>query len=503
MKILLADDTELIREGLKSMLLQLPNPAICPEIRTACNGAEALSLMREHPVDLLITDIRMPDVDGIELMRQCRLQWANTSIVVISGYDDFKYAQQAIEYGASAYLLKPVDKQELYRVVEKAWQSANARRATIVNTSYSLFVNYLRGESSNAGILEQMKRTYPFLSGACALMLIGFPGTGYIGEEQNRNASLLCNRLGRPFLCMEDRSEIIVLAPYPVDIRKYYPNLEQDFHGICIAYTMVGREADAFKTAYQQVRNIYVHRLLYPGKNVLCQEDIAGMRTDFTVPHRKIEQMTELTGTAADEALTKRLSELFDRQKLVQYSIGYTLALCDTVYRAMRQTALSIPGGEAVDLERVKSPLTFATMREYLVNVNERLLSLNQLAHTYMQSRNDTYIMELAIQYIRRNYPKPITLAMVSNEVSLNYAYFSAMFSKYTGKTFSEYLRNTRMEKAKELLRQPDISIAEVAAKVGYENYKSFYRAFKDAVGTTPVEYQQKKYRIHREDEKQ
>ena len=132
MKILLADDTELIREGLKSMLLQLPNPAICPEIRTACNGAEALSLMREHPVDLLITDIRMPDVDGIELMRQCRSQWANTSIVVISGYDDFKYAQQAIEYGASAYLLKPVDKQELYRVVEKAWQSANARRATIV-----------------------------------------------------------------------------------------------------------------------------------------------------------------------------------------------------------------------------------------------------------------------------------------------------------------------------------------------------------------------------------
>ena len=84
MKILLADDTELIREGLKSMLLQLPNPAICPEIRTACNGAEALSLMREHPVDLLITDIRMPDVDGIELMRQCRSQWANTSIVVIS-----------------------------------------------------------------------------------------------------------------------------------------------------------------------------------------------------------------------------------------------------------------------------------------------------------------------------------------------------------------------------------------------------------------------------------
>ena len=181
-KVLIADDEVKVGQLVKRLIQWDRLGLTC--IGLVTDGQTAYEKILSESPDIVITDIRMPDVDGIELMRQCRSQWANTSIVVISGYDDFKYAQQAIEYGASAYLLKPVDKQELYRVVEKAWQSANARRATIVNTSYSLFVNYLRGESSNAGILEQMKRTYPFLSGACALMLIGFPGTGYIGESK-------------------------------------------------------------------------------------------------------------------------------------------------------------------------------------------------------------------------------------------------------------------------------------------------------------------------------
>ena len=90
---------------------------------------------------------------------------------------------------------------------------------------------------------------------------------------------------------------------------------------------------------------------------------------------------------------------------------------------------------------------------------------------------------------------RPITLAVVSNEVSLNYAYFSNAFRKHTGKTFSEYLRDIRLDAAKKLLRQPDIRISEVAERVGYDSYKSFYRAFKDSAGVTPAEYQQKLYR--------
>lgn len=75
--------------------------------------------MERIPADLLITDIRMPDMDGIALMERCRRLWPQTSVIVVSGYDEFKYAQKAIEYGARAYLLKPIDKAELFRAVEK------------------------------------------------------------------------------------------------------------------------------------------------------------------------------------------------------------------------------------------------------------------------------------------------------------------------------------------------------------------------------------------------
>ena len=119
MKFLLADDTELIREGLKSMLLQLPNPAICPEIRTACNGAEALSLMREHPVDLLITDIRMPVLTGLEMIQKASEQGVKCHFIVVSGYKYFDYAQKALKYGVEDYLLKPIDEDELNRQLQK------------------------------------------------------------------------------------------------------------------------------------------------------------------------------------------------------------------------------------------------------------------------------------------------------------------------------------------------------------------------------------------------
>lgn len=94
LKVIVADDMEMIREGIKAMLEQLPSGAGALEIRTASSGAEAVRLMERIPADLLITDIRMPDMDGIALMERCRRLWPQTSVIVVSGYDEFKYAPE-------------------------------------------------------------------------------------------------------------------------------------------------------------------------------------------------------------------------------------------------------------------------------------------------------------------------------------------------------------------------------------------------------------------------
>ena len=120
-------------------------------------------------------------------------------------------------------------------------------------------------------------------------------------------------------------------------------------------------------------------------------------------------------------------------------------------------------------------PLEFETMREYLLFANDQLLRLHRAAQDQGSGR-DSLAIDRAEAYIRANYMRPITLAVVSNEVSLNYAYFSNSFKKQTGRTFSEYLRDIRLDAAKKLLRQPDIRISEVAERVGYDSYKSFSR---------------------------
>ena len=100
--------------------------------------------------------------------------------------------------------------------------------------------------------------------------------------------------------------------------------------------------------------------------------------------------------------------------------------------------------------------------------------------------------LNAAIRYIHENYHKPLDLAMVSNHVSLNYAYFSNLFKKNVGKGFTEYLRDVRMDKARKLLIETDYKISEIAAMVGYESYKSFTRVFRDVMGMQPTEYRQR-----------
>lgn len=120
MDILIVEDQRRIAEGLSVMLSSCKEDGIQIE-RTliADNGVQALKMLEQQPVDLLITDIRMPIMDGLELMRRCSVQHRDVPFIILSGYDDFKYAQKAIEYGAKAYLLKPVDRAALYAAIRR------------------------------------------------------------------------------------------------------------------------------------------------------------------------------------------------------------------------------------------------------------------------------------------------------------------------------------------------------------------------------------------------
>lgn len=493
LKVIVADDMEMIREGIKAMLEQLPSGAGALEIRTASSGAEAVRLMERIPADLLITDIRMPDMDGIALMERCRRLWPQTSVIVVSGYDEFKYAQKAIEYGARAYLLKPIDKAELFRAVEKVRADKlldtgrTDSRARTEKSRRALFFHYIQGGGENTELCQLMTGRYPFLTGSCDLLLIGFPGGEAEAETLRRR---LTARIPENALLLGSAKELVLAAAAGCDIEAMlYSIADLKFTSALVRGV---RGTGGLREAYRQACDIFVHRLLYPGKRLLTAEDISKMSTDFTIPHAEVERLGDMVGIGAESELSRALTGLFERKKLAGYGIGYTLALCDTLYRVLRKIEKKLHTG--AELEPIHMPLEFETMREYLLFANDQLLRLHRAARDQGSGR-DNLAIDRAEAYIRANYMRPITLAVVSNEVSLNYAYFSNSFKKQTGRTFSEYLRDIRLDAAKKLLRQPDIRISEVAERVGYDSYKSFYRAFKESSGMTPAEYQQKQYR--------
>lgn len=511
-RILIVDDQARIREGIGAIL---KNHFENIETDTASDGAEAFLLMQRKIPRLVITDIRMPDMDGIELMRKAKEEFSDTQFIVVSGYDDFSYAQKAIEYGARAYLLKPLDRDALllavgrlydeYERKETARQGQNVRQETPGKEQEKprfaeRLLLYLKGGVSEKPFGEDLLNEYPLLKGNYRFILFGIPIRGL---EEGRDAlrQRLCRIAekyteGTDSLLLKDKNEMILIsAPSLKDDTDLLVRARECSAG-SIAVGEVFKGPDRLQEAYAQVKEIAVHHLLFPGNRYLTEQDISEMNTDFTIPYREVETICNLMGTGQDDEIKKYISGIFERKRLCSYRIGFAMALCDTLYRSLRATEEPLRNAgiaSGADISMTNHLPEYCSMHAYLVKLQEEMLKLHHTAARYKEVYKENAKMEEAISYMKKNYAKELTLAMVSNEVSLNYAYFSNTFQKYTGKPFMIFLRDIRMEEGKKLLADTGLSIAEISERVGYDSYKSFSRSFKGVEGITPAEYRRKK----------
>ena len=500
--ILVVDDQAKIREGIRSMLMG-QREGLETETETASGGLEALEKIHRKRPQLVITDIRMPGMDGIALMEAVHDQYPEVRSLVVSGYDDFKYAQKAIEYGAKGYLLKPLERELLVQAVDRVIQEVeleNKRRMAGSETKdvRKFLLSYLKGTGPWPDSPRYLAREYPFLEEGYVLLYLGYPG--YRGEVP---AGKILPQLlaGVDHILLQGPEEAVAVCSRSLVLSQARQCAEGQKTTV-ISVSGEYRGVGDLPRAYAQAREIYVHRFLFPDHRLLTQEEIENLRPDFTVPYRRVERIRDMLGACDEADIVAYISEIFDRKTLSSYRIGYTLALCDCVYRAVRAVEREI---ELKDMEETeekerekerRSPgslMDFAGMREYLLALKEELLRLNCRVRQYREKYRENADMEKAIAYMKANYRRQLTLAMVSNSVSLNYAYFSNAFRKYTGMTFLEYLRDIRIAESKRLLAETDLRIGQVAEAVGYDSYKNFSRVFKEAVGVTPVDYRRGK----------
>ena len=527
MRVVIADDEEKV-----CLLIQklVDWTAMDMEIvGVAHNGLEALELIETRRPDLMITDIRMPGCDGIELIRRARQLDPALEFIIVSGYRHFEYAQSALKYGAGDYLLKPIKKDELTATLEKMhgrWlrrteqlsreeQMRLRLQSDLDRLRSGMFGDLLSGVRLPDG-LEAFNRAYRYHMEPGNFQIFGvkvdcdeaiFSAGGFdVVEEkvaQIFRAALegRCTEFER---CFQGSRAWGVLNYRPDDAPAVRRSLRAALDELLVQRSFVAGEftlgiggaqpspaglaasLDEARAALDQRLVEGTGRLLTAPEGGGCPA-AAALAAEFgRSMQTALELLNPMMALEAIEAMRAGL------ENAGGYTGGELLRLtaeaCGTWYLLARNLQYDVPGGDTLR-ER------FARRADLCASADDVWCCLRGMLSEAMQvlseqkRQADTRPIRTAKQYIQEHYADPLTLEWVINIVGFSGSYFSSLFKKETGQNFLEYLSEVRMNRAKELLRETNLSVAEVCVRVGYSDLKYFTKSFKKATGLKPGEF--------------
>ena len=513
-KLLIVDDEKFIRKGIRA-ILEKANTAF-GEIFEAKNGKEGLEAIRKEKFDLVITDIRMPLIDGIAFMMEASKLLNKPKFIVLSGYDDFNYAKEAIRYGVREYLLKPVKREELLEAVQRVGLELD-REEKIINGNQQLnvMINNFREHELNYLIQNRNLADEEVLNIVNAINADILKGKFYvavvvcldsndINQNWNRNiqtrilVSKYFERRQTAFLCFQSiKEELVLITKSETDYAGLIQYLKESLRNeYCIGVSHEGLNPWDISAAYAQACEALRHRVIKPSGNAIYYDQICEMNTQYQIPADLIKKISQAAGTAHTEVLDCLINQIFDEEAMQKNSIDYTLKIVDALDAHVIEYFKACIPQKANDLNKkygcLKSPYNFRNIRDYKDVFKNYIFEINDFILTIKNTCKETYEIDAAISYMKENFHKDLSMAMVANHVSLNYSYFSFLFNQRTGKSFMDFLKELRIEKAKEFLRDTNWKINEVSQKAGFKNSKHFSRVFKAITGISPVEYKGK-----------
>ena len=527
LKVLLADDEVRVCRLIEALGdWQALDMEVCG---MAHNGVEALRIIEEAHPDLVITDIRMPGCDGLELISRAKALQPDLEFVIISGYRQFEYAQSAIKYGVGDYLLKPIKKEELTATLQKIRQSYDRRHAHITEEEQlrmrpkedmrrmrqGFFADCLFGESPPPEDIEELNRRYyfAFKPGVFQVFIVKIDSLEgrFDGEEcqvLTRKVLDILAKYQKLFFdsafCVRDSRVYGVLNYPPEDekladkaFRAVMENLNMQKSAFAgMAFTLCvgskGTSPAGLRRSMEQALDAMGQRLISLGGRVICAEDLS--------PHAACDdavlaQFNRDVAAAVDIMDTDKLREAVASfaEALRQNDVGGRAAF-EAVLEAHGRFLLLLKNMQLMSRTEEESA-AFAADADLCAD----LAGLVRLLETQIagvledvidqRMKEEARPVRAAKAFIQENYMHPITLEQVGAHVGFNASYFSTFFKKNCGVGFLEYLSDVRINRAKELLRDTDMNVADICEAVGYADLKHFNRTFKKLTGVKPSEF--------------
>lgn len=525
-KLIIVEDENIVRSGLEH---GTDWAGLGFEVAgTATNGIEALKLVEQCNPDVVLTDIRMPDMNGIELMRILRNQYADVEIVILSGYSDFEYARSAVKYKAYEYLTKPIDEQELIKTFQSIKQKIRSKRQEL----------YTQKDSENGLYrVDRVKLRDVFLSTFMRKPLDEeFIRKSLVDLDIRFNEKCYCIAVVQLDFDNQAQLDAVIEEQFSRKISQRlddYPYVFSDkiYHILLSKSTttalydfikeMEHLKETLFEDIGRQNEGISIGiglSKLHSGFNHVVQalnEALSALQLKFYMGDDQVITYSNLNDMKPEDIDNGKFEELAaklveavadrnsaDRGRYTNQLFEYirNTSLVDVTYirikfmeifvlldNKLRQKEIHLKQLASKDslYAKIFSKGTLQALKRWFDGEIEQI----EEEYTRLYAEKSNNLLTQVNQYIYDNISEKIYLNDIAAAVHMSPNYLSAAFTKETGLNLSKYIIDLRIKKAKEYLAQSDMRIQEISDVLGFSDYRYFSTLFKKETGQTPLDY--------------
>lgn len=503
-RVMIVDDEAIFRTGL-AHLHDWQSEGI-EIVAQAANGAEALELIEYVQPHVIITDIMMPIMDGIELVKNVRKSYPALKIIILSSYSEFELVREVFKYGVDDYLLKPkVTSEELVALIHSSCNPADSKqgdREPLAVEPSIIMSQWFEQEKLTAHDREQLQQLLPksqisLLASSVAVL------------QSSTNAS---QRELEQFILQQCRTHLADITHIAVFTKQYvaivlnYEREEQHklqvalsafvqavnekYAALTFIHSHRSQSMDELQAQYAKLQQLFAKAFYVEQQRFISEDEINLQHIDVPFDHDGfVNALKWMTFNQAKEQLHDHFMAVQQAQGLDEYSIKrFSQHIIYTVMSSLEHLHLPFTEQSTEKLIWFKR-IDQATRLTELMAILEQFMSMVERQVSEHQDQHQVNTLNQIIDYIHDNYEQDISLAELAERFHMNYSYLSWYFKQRTNENLTAYINKVRVEKAKELLKYTDETISQISTKIGFSEHNYFSKVFKKFVGMTPLEY--------------
>lgn len=496
MRILVVEDEVKIRKGIASLIDRHTEHTVVGEAK---NGAEGYELALRYQPEVVITDIRMPEMDGLEMMQKLQEKGGSWHFVILSGYSEFEYAKQALRCGAEDYLLKPLAPEDVTRILSSIQEKIGKERERDQGKPEKKLRDYLI--ENELGSTAELAAVCGYPEDGSFRLLCAY--TGNAGQE-DKNVCLERFRKLRQrfpgqklhwFFTESTREFICILED------ENWEQIQKELEGKLLGRRLSGgpwawtsgraEGLHMLKDLYERLKTCYLYGLVLGYDRFLTRDRVEGfLPRPYQYPKSLESRLQKAFYKEDQEAFRKAAEEFLEGLKSAGVMPGQIKECVMKMADFLAGLAQEHNRGIYEQLQNLNlvRHIGGAVTRKELEDVFQELVSAF-LQHMGRCEDISNYTIRRTIDYIRTHYQESISLEGAAAILDITPEYLSTLFNRVTGENFTVFLKKFRISHAKRLLKGTDRKIYEIAQDVGYSDPKYFNRVFKEEEGVSPGDY--------------